>query len=227
MAVPDTLRGFRTQFLYTMYRVVFDNNPERIYIPEGQEDLDIIEDGVIVEVVQVKNLTAPLTYSHLHSSANSTSFFQRCQVVVTSNPNAKLKLASFGAISRQLRDPDRLTTALKNDVKISNDKITTLVSSFTAENVNEDDLYDNIIERLKSKFPSFNGEWEVRYLLQWISELAENQQSLTLTGFYYELLALREVEVKQGISQSQLGVRVKRLFKNVKLDESNSCLYNP
>lgn len=126
MAVPDTLRGFRTQFLYTMYRVLFDNNPERIYIPEGQEDLDIIEDSVIVEVVQVKNLTVPLTYSHLHSSANSTSFFQRCQVVVTSNPNAKLKLASFGAISRQLRDPDRLTTALKNDVKISNDKITTL-----------------------------------------------------------------------------------------------------
>ena len=224
MAVPDTLRGFRTQFLYTMYRVVCDNNPERIYIPEGQEDLDIIEDGVIVEVVQVKNLTAPLTYSNLHSSANSTSFFQRCQVVVTNNPYAKLKLASFGAISRQLRDLDRLTTALKNDVKISNDKITPLVSSFTAENVNEDDLYDNIIERLKSKFPSFNGEWEVRYLLQWISELAENQQFLTLTRFYNELLALREVEVKQGISQSQLGVRVKRLFKNDKLDESNSIL---
>lgn len=43
MAVSDTIRGFRTQFLYTIYRVINDCNPQLIYTPEGIEDLDIIK----------------------------------------------------------------------------------------------------------------------------------------------------------------------------------------
>lgn len=41
MAVSDTIRGFRTQFLYTIHRVIDDCNPALLYVPEGIEDLDI------------------------------------------------------------------------------------------------------------------------------------------------------------------------------------------
>lgn len=224
MAVPDTLRGFRTQFLYTLYRVVIDNQPERTYIPEGVEDIDILEGNITVESIQVKNLKDSLTYSHLRSAARQTSFFQRGQTVLENSPNVILKLTSFGPISRQLTEPTTLAKALKKDPQISNGSIPPLVSSFIPESVDEDKLYDIIVARLKRDFPSFNGELEIRFLLQWISELAEKQQSLTLTQLHNQLLSFREVESRQKVAQVQLGIRVKRLFINDAVEESNDIL---
>lgn len=224
MAVPDTLRGFRTQFLYTLYRVVVDNHPERTYIPEGMEDLDILEGNITLESIQVKNLRDTLTYSHLRSAGRQTSFFQRGQTVLENSPNVILKITSFGPIGRQLTDPTVLTKALKKDSQISNGYIPALVSSFVPESVDEDELYDIIVERFKLVFPSFNGEWEIRFLLQWISELAEKQKSLTLTQLHNQLLSFREVESRQKVSQAQLGIRVKRLFINDTVEESNHIL---
>ena len=224
MAVPDTLRGFRTQFLYTLYRVVVDNHPERTYIPEGVEDLDILEEHTTIESIQVKNLKDSLSYSNLHSSGKKTSFFERGQTVLRDNANAILKLTSFGPISSQLTEAHTLAKALKRDPKILNANISSLISSFVTERVDEDMLYDNIIENLKNTFPSFNGELEIRFLLQWISELAEKQQSLTLTQLHNQLLSFREVELRQKVSQDQLGIRVKRLFINDVLEKSNATL---
>lgn len=60
MAVSDTIRGFRTQFLYTIYRVINDCNPQLIYTPEGIEDLDIIKNGIVIETIQIKNYNKKL-----------------------------------------------------------------------------------------------------------------------------------------------------------------------
>lgn len=46
MAVSDTIRGFRTQFLYTIHRVIYDCNSDLLYAPEGIEDLDIPQFGI-------------------------------------------------------------------------------------------------------------------------------------------------------------------------------------
>lgn len=224
MAVPDTLRGFRTQFLYTLYRVVVDNQPERTYIPEGVEDLDILEGHTTVESIQVKNLKDSLSYSNLRSSGKQTSFFQRGQAVLRDNINAILRLTSFGPIGNQLTEVNALVKALKKDSQIFNADISSLISSFVTEKVDEDVLYDSIIENLKNTFPSFDGEFEIRFLLQWISELAEKQQSLTLTQLHDQLLSFREVESRQKTSQNQLGIRVKRLFINDTIEKSNATL---
>lgn len=76
MAVPDTLRGFRTQFLYTLYRAIFDERYDYIYVPEGEEDVDIYCNEVLIETIQVKNLAKPVAYSDLISPGRTTSFFR-------------------------------------------------------------------------------------------------------------------------------------------------------
>lgn len=224
MAVPDTLRGFRTQFLYTLFRVVTDNQPEYVYVPEGLEDLDIKQGDKVLEVIQVKNLKSALSYGNLQSPGKQTSFFVRGEAILAENPTAILKVTSFGPIGSQLTDDIKLKKALRKDSKVSNQSIHSLASSFLCEDVNEDDLYDTILNILKSDFPAFNGEWEIRYLLQWIYELAEKQETVTLEQLHNQLLSLREVEARQASSQAQLGIRVKRLFKDQSADVVVSSL---
>lgn len=53
MAVSDTLRGYRTQFLYTIYRVLTSNEKElEVFRPEGMEDLDVLVEGRVKECIQ-------------------------------------------------------------------------------------------------------------------------------------------------------------------------------
>lgn len=68
MAVSDTLRGYRTQFLYALYRVVVDKQADYIYVPEGQEDLDIYCGDNMIEAVQVKNLNHAVAFNDLKLS---------------------------------------------------------------------------------------------------------------------------------------------------------------
>lgn len=123
MAVPDTLRGFRTQFLYTLYRTIIDERVDYIYIPEGEEDLDIFCGDILVEAIQVKNLAKAVTYSDLISPGKTTSFFQRGERFLEASPMVTLKLVSFSGISSQLTEKDKLVKKLKNQKHVKSDKI--------------------------------------------------------------------------------------------------------
>lgn len=105
MAVSDTLRGYRTQFLYTIYRVLTSNEKEmEVFRPEGMEDLDVLVEGRVKECIQVKNyLSGDIKYSNLQSGAHTTSFFRRGIITLNSNPGAKLVLFSYHGIDRDLR----------------------------------------------------------------------------------------------------------------------------
>ena len=74
MAVSDTIRGFRTQFLYTIHRVINDCDSDLLYVPEGIEDLDIKKNEVVVETIQIKNYNKKIQPSDLTSPAGTTSF---------------------------------------------------------------------------------------------------------------------------------------------------------
>ncbi|MEL5895389.1 hypothetical protein AAE250_18070 [Bacteroides sp. GD17] len=77
MAVSDTIRGFRTQFLYTIHRVINDCDSNLLYVPEGIEDLDIKKNGRVIETIQIKNYNKKIQPSDLTSPAGTTSFFKR------------------------------------------------------------------------------------------------------------------------------------------------------
>lgn len=57
-------KGFSSQTLYIASRLISDKGGYEYY-PEDIEDLVIKKDGVVIEAVQVKNVSADLTLSSL------------------------------------------------------------------------------------------------------------------------------------------------------------------
>lgn len=72
-------KGFSSQTLYIAYRLVTDIQGYEYY-PEDIEDLVVKYNGEVIEAVQVKNIAAALTVSHLSSTKTSKGgegFFKR------------------------------------------------------------------------------------------------------------------------------------------------------
>ena len=63
-------KGFSSQTLYISSRLISDKNGYEYY-PEDVEDLVVKKDGVVVEAVQVKNISADLTLSSLAATKTS------------------------------------------------------------------------------------------------------------------------------------------------------------
>lgn len=63
-------KGFSSQTLYIASRLISDES-EHEYYPEDVEDLVIKKDGVVVEAVQVKNISADITISSLAATKTS------------------------------------------------------------------------------------------------------------------------------------------------------------
>lgn len=192
MAVSDTLRGYRTQFLYTLYRIISTTNPEKeVFRPEGIEDLDILVDDKVVESIQVKNhKSGLLSYSHLSSSGHTTSFFLRGIKTLRKYPMAKLIVFSFHEADDDLSQKQRLSNKLKSDkyTRFSANDIDSLLNAFELIIKTERSLYEEVVAILKQRFPSFNPELEIKLLTQWISNAAEKGKQLT----YRDLLNVRE-----------------------------------
>ena len=79
LGAQSAWKGYSSQTLYIASRLL-SRQYDYEYFPEDIEDLIIKKDGHIVEVVQVKNITADLTLSSLASSKTSLGgdgFFKR------------------------------------------------------------------------------------------------------------------------------------------------------
>ena len=63
-------KGFSSQTLYIAYRLVTDIQGYEYY-PEDIEDLVVKYNGEVIEAVQIKNISAALTISHLSSTKTS------------------------------------------------------------------------------------------------------------------------------------------------------------
>jgi hypothetical protein len=215
MAVSDTLRGYRTQFLYTLYRIISTNNSgKEVFRPEGIEDLDILVDDKVVESIQVKNHKSSLLgYAHLSSNAHTTSFFSRGINTLRKYPQAKLTLFSFYVVDDDLSQKPRLSYKLKHDkyTKFSTNDINSLLNAYEIKIRSEQSLYEEVVAILKQRFPSFNPEYEIKLLTQWIYNAAEEGKKLT----YNDLVNVRERYVtfnnQQASVLSEYGLTVIKL----------------
>lgn len=220
MAVSDTLRGYRTQFLYTLYRILKTDNPgNEVFRPEGIEDLDILVDGKVVESIQVKNhRSGKLGYENLKSSAGTTSFFIRSSKTHRAYPDAKLKVFSFHGVKEELTNKKLLIDKLEQDnaIHLPVYSIKRLTEKFEVEEKSEEYIYEQVVAALKDKFPSANPENEIKLLVQWISLAAEDKKDIT----YRDLIGVREKYTtfvnEQTSVLSELGNTV------VRLEDSNA-----
>ena len=225
MAVSDTLRGYRTQFLYTLYRIISTNNSgKEVFRPEGIEDLDILVDDKVVESIQVKNHKSGLLgYAHLSSNAHTTSFFSRGINTLRKYPQAKLKVFSFHDVDDDLSQKPRLSNKLKHDkyTRFSTNDINCLLNAFEVKIRSEHSLYEEIATILKQRFPSFNPEYEIKLLTQWIYKAAEEGKQLT----YNDLVNVREQYVafnnQQASVLSEYGLTVIKLDQVPGISQDN------
>src|SRR5579872_6838590 len=100
MSAIAALKGYRTQFLYSLYYILSHQSDGYVFRLEGIEDLDVLDEaGKVVQVIQIKNLSRPVTMSDL-LSAKRTSFMKRA----ASHHDAALPtLVSFGRISSEVK----------------------------------------------------------------------------------------------------------------------------
>ena len=101
--ISSTYRGYRRQALYVLWRLLTDEHgSRRVYQPEGDEDLAVFDtSNHLLQVVQVKDYSSPLTLSDLKPDS-ADGFFARMHRRLAAHPGCEVWIASFGQIGLEL-----------------------------------------------------------------------------------------------------------------------------
>ena len=107
MSAIAALKGYRTQFLYSLYYILSHSTKEYIFKLEGEEDLDILDkQGNLLFAIQVKNLAKAVSLSDILTE-HKTSFLRR---FLDKYSTATPILVSFGNISTDLNSSTMMET---------------------------------------------------------------------------------------------------------------------
>lgn len=185
-------KGFSSQTLYIASRLISDEN-NYVYYPEDVEDLVIKKDGIVVEAVQVKNISSGLTLSSLAAAKTSKGgegFFNRMCSIHTQYPSFQcIRVVYFNTLGFELQELKKgnanikkdLTTRLVNNHGLSELEATWLLDSLCFEKVNLDDLDLNIQNQINEYVPVMSAPGLAKDLLiQYISVLSKSKGHTTL-----------------------------------------------
>ena len=186
-----TYRGYRRQALYALARILTDtNSDQRVYHPEGSEDLAIYDlNQRLIEVVQVKDYAGDLALSHFKPES-PVGFFARMKLRREANSICVTKLASFGAIGPELRDAitgdakarKRVTTKLNQaNGKISVADAEALLDALRGHitHPEESALHTAVSNAIVATIAGAHAESTIELLLFWIFDASENRRALT------------------------------------------------
>ena len=192
-------KGFSSQTLYIAYRLVTDIQGYEYY-PEDIEDLVVKYNGEVIEAVQVKNITATLTISHLSSTKTSKGgegFFKRMCSLHSKYSNFKtIKVVYFGDLGVELQDLEKGVEKTKENIReklVDNhgllyDDAEWLLNSLKFEKVEEKQLTDGIHQQIKSYMPIMAAPYLAQSLLvQYISKLSKEKGYTCLKSWEEEI----------------------------------------
>ena len=183
----NAIRGYRRQFLYSLYRLIKDKDCDYIFEPEGFfEDLDIKDHtGKYIETIQVKNTSGTLVFSDLFSKKDS--FFKRARKAI--NSDAKIvKLVCFGELSDELKDASLLKIKKKLKKKgFKENQITDIANSYDFELVSEDEIQTWILSYIKKLGNFIDPVITLDLLLFWLYKVAEKRLPITTKEFVFQL----------------------------------------
>ncbi len=192
IGVQAAWKGFSSQTLYIASRLISDES-EHEYYPEDVEDLVIKKDGVVVEAVQVKNISADLTLSSLAATKTSKGgegFFNRMCSLHKQNPSFHcIKVVYFNTLGIELQEVQAgkantkkaLTKRLVDKHGLSEEDAVWLLDSLCFEKVNLDDLDLNIQTQISDYVPVMSAPTLAKDLLiQHISALSKSKGCTTL-----------------------------------------------
>ncbi|CAK8716213.1 hypothetical protein GMJAKD_05365 [Candidatus Electrothrix aarhusensis] len=206
------LRGFRKQFLHTLNHILSSETGH--FYPESLEDFSVHDSlGKPLEIVQVKDYKAPLTFSALKKAGkgknSGKSFFERAADYITRYPDVQVVLASYGELGPELQncigaDKATLKKTLKKKRGFNTPELLKVFQYLKHRSLNEQEEVNSIKEHL-TRFPLITGDWEAAFdlLMQELYRGAEQEKGYTRQGLQERLqqigqyLAAREAHHRE------------------------------
>ncbi|NIJ52463.1 hypothetical protein [Dyadobacter arcticus] len=178
MSATAALKGYRTQFLYSLHYILSNQDKNYQYRLEGEEDLDILNDqGDLLIAIQVKNLNRVLIPSDLVNDKR-TSFLRR---YVDRYPGSLPRLVSFGPISPEVKSiRESGSSKIKNVVAASftQSQWQLVKEKIDFIEVEEGTLIDEILSNLRG-YKQIDPVPTAENLLYWLQVTAEKQVVIT------------------------------------------------
>lgn len=178
-------KGFSSQTLYIASRIVLDTEDNCFY-PEDIEDLVVKSGDKIVEAVQIKNISDPLTISHLSSTKSSLSgegFFNRICSLHEKYPEFDIvKVVYFSSLGDELKGVcekneaycEAVREKLVNKHNLTRENANWLVSALVFEKVDISTLNQIIYDQVKDYVETMAAPDIAKSLLiQHVSELSK------------------------------------------------------
>lgn len=229
-------KGFSSQTIYIAKRLIFEKDISLIYYPESIEDLKIQdENGSVVELVQVKNLSSKLTLSDLQPQKEG-SFFKRVLSIKHDNHNFKVRLVSYGDIGPELLDwnknnnkmgvhKDNITDKLES-YKYSSEDIKWLRENIIIEKHDESELKNQIFVELEKNIETaISPEIIFDILVSYISRLSRNQMNTSKIDWLEKLRALSLSLASISGWKNQFGKTILPLSEYRNFDSSSIELH--
>ncbi len=178
------LQGYRLQALYILYEVLFANDIDVSFLPEGKEDLDIYVDSVIIRSIQIKSHKANLSYSDFNPKSNDSFFRRSLTTLATSKAN--IEVVTYGPVGPEIELAWNGVEPQKNNLwkKFENDGFTKeeysiLISKISWKTVSEDDLSKSVYEGLTKTLAGGSADISFEWLMYWIYGASENRIRFT------------------------------------------------
>lgn len=179
-------RGYRKQALYALSRIC-SNRPQHFFQPEKYEDLTIFDDtSKVLEVIQVKDYSDPLSISDFSSPDKSDSFFRRSLQLVKEHPAAIIKIISFGPIGKEMADAwngdksaRQLITKKLNRHGFTPQEIDRLFSCVSIHKEDECRLTDQILSDIQQSLTGIDPENTFDLLHYWLFKVSEKKEVIT------------------------------------------------
>ena len=216
MSAISALKGYRTQFLYSLHYILSKQDMFHSYRLEGEEDLDVLdENGHILYAIQVKNLSKTLTLSDLIAH-NKTSFLKR---FISIYPNSIPVLASFGAVSEEIKkwkdSPNRKDQKEKAHFLkggLNENQVFTIKSRLEVTEINEDQITDEILDMLKAH-EAIDPVPTAENLLYYIQVNAERQQLINFKDILDMITRMGKYFSERVAFTKQYGIYINPLTK--------------
>jgi len=185
----SALKGYRVQFLYSLYRILTFKGTEAEFHPEGMEDLDVYNhEDAAIEIIQVKGFGETLTLSDITTSKKDNTFLKRAIKIYEEGNSPIIKLVSFGEINedvKNLSNSEFSPSFIKklNKQGLTQNDIEVLKGNFKYEIVNEQEIETLIFNEIEKLGSFADSQMTFKLLIYWIYYAAEKQKTIKPSDF--------------------------------------------
>lgn len=234
MSAISALKGYRTQFLYSLHYILSNLSNDFIYRLEGEEDLDVLDNsGKLLYAIQLKNLGKSITLSDIVSDSK-TSFIKR---FLENYRDATPILVSYGKISEDLKNWNGHKNSIREKeesnlkkYKITSDDWKIVKNKIQFSEINEELIANEVEQLMKYNFTEIDPIPTMGYLLYWLQFIAEKQQPITKKDFYNKVQDFAKYLSERIAIHNQYNFVLKPLHKistrEVNLQQLEKEFYN-